>query len=156
MLSDYAYGMVRIVYEYYQKGNTVAFLCLLSGSPPCIVEGAPGSGHNVVAVIDAIHNYKRDHLDCDIEKGYQQGLDKFAIHATDPETIITLVECINYELKKEKDGTHAFCLNCSDPLNTLHKNIEQHHSEIKSSMKDFDTWAKEQNEYMKSNFGLHF
>lgn len=156
MLSAYAYSMVRIVYEQFRKGNKMGFLSLLAGLPPYKVEGAPGSGHNIVAVIDAIHDYKREHPDCDIEKGYQQGLDKLAIYATDPQTIITLVSCINYELKKEKDGTNVFCVDCSGPLNTLHKNIEQHHSEIISSMKDFDEWAKAQNDYMKSNFGLHF
>ncbi len=155
-LSVFAYSMVRTVYEKYKKGNNVAFLVLLTGMSPCKVEGAPGTGHNIVAVIDAIHDYKRENPDCDIEKGYQQGLNKLAGYATDPQTIITLLSCINYELKKEKDGTNVFCVNCSESLNTLHKNIEQHHSEIISSMEDFDTWAKGQNDYMKSNFGLHF
>ena len=155
-LSTFAYSMVRTVYADYKKGNNVAFLVLLTGMSPCKVEGAPGTGHNIVAVVDAIHDYKNENPDCDIETGYQQGLNKLAGYATDPQTIITLLSCINYELKKEKDGTHAFHLDCRDPLNTLHENIKQHHSEIVSLMKDFDTWAKEQNEYMKSNFGLHF
>ena len=155
-VAEEAQAVARFVYEHYKKGNSVAFFLFLVGGPPVKVEGAPGTGHNIVAVIDAIHDYKKENPDCDIETGYQQGLDKLAKYATDPETIIALVNCINYELKKEKDGTHAFCVNCRDPLNTLHKNIEQYHSEIVSSMKDFDIWAKRQNDYMKSNFNLHF
>lgn len=155
-LEAYALGFTRIVYNEYKQGNKVAFLLFLGGCAPFILEGAPGTGHNIVMVIDAIHNYKKKHPDCDIEKGYQQGLNKLAYYATSPENIITLVDCINYELKKEKDGTNVFCVNCNEALNTLHKNIEQYHSEIISEMKDFDEWAKEQNNYMKSNFGLHF
>ena len=156
MLHTLAEGIVRTVYDLYKKGNSVAFLVLLIGDGFCKVEGAPGTGHNIAAVIDAIHDYKRENPDCDIEKGYQQGINKWAHYACDPQNIIELVSCINYELKKERDGTHAFCVDCSEPLNSLHENIKQHHSEIISSLKDFDEWAKEQNEYMKSNFGFHF
>ena len=152
----HAQGLARIIFNHYKQGNSVAFLAFLVGDGPYKVEGAPGTGHNIVAVVDAIHDYKKENPDCDIETGYQQGLTKWAKYATDPQNIIALVNCINYELKKEKDGTHAFHVNCCDPLDTLHENIKQHHSEIVSLMKDFDTWAKEQNEYMKSNFGLHF
>lgn len=151
-----AYGLVRIVYEFYKKGNTVAFLMLLAGEAPCKFEVAPGTGHNIVAVIDAIHEYKKDNPSSDVEKGYQEGLNKFANYATDPESIVMLVGCINYELKKEKDGTNSLKIDCRDVLNTLQRNIKENYKAIQSSMKDFDTWAKEQNEYMESNFGLHF
>lgn len=155
-MKEQAYGLVRIVYEHYKKGNTVAFLMLLAGGAPCKLEGAPGTGHNIIAVVDAIHEYKKNNPSTDIEKGYQEGLNKLANYATDPENIVMLVNCINYELKKEKEGTNSLEVDCRDVLDTLRKNIKQNYSTIQSDMKEFDTWAKEQNEYMESNFGLHF
>lgn len=151
-----AYGLVKIIYEQYKKGNSMSFYMLLAGKATCKFEVAPGSGHNIVAVVDAIHEYKKENPSSDIEKGYQEGLNKFAKYAIYPKSIVMLVSCINYELKKEKYGTNSLKIDCRDVLNTLQRNIKENYTAIQSSMKDFDIWAKEQNEYMESNFGLHF
>ena len=142
-LVDYAETIVNIVNNQYKKGNTMAYLALLSGLGAYKIESFTGAGHNYQAVIDAIHNCYKRTGDEKLIAGYQEGLDGMIRVAVKFSSLQLLVNILFYEHKLEMSGKAAFHVNI-DPLVCKVKDlIAKNSSKYQTEYSGFDSWLEQ-------------
>ena len=156
-LVDYAYSLVNIVNERYLEGGNTIYKYLVLGIGNYLVEGRPGSGHNYQAIIDAIHEYNTDHPEAKADKGLEEGMLDL-IHSVGNGALFRLAQkvmiCVQYELKKEKEGSNSFELNYKLVLSELNKAVQKEYNRIKKEYEDIDNWIKDNNTFLQENYGI--
>lgn len=110
-LIDQAEAIINIVHKRYLSGNKMAYPALLFGIGGFYIESYPGAGHNYQAVIDAIHNCYAKNTTSGIDIGYKEGL-KTMVHAGKD-----IQKLLQYQKKKEQEGTAQFCVEKGEILN---------------------------------------
>ena len=156
-LVDYAYSIVNIVNKRYLEGSKKAYTMLLLGIGNYLVEGRPGSGHNYQAIVDAVHEYNRDHPESKAGKGLEEGMLDL-IDSVGNGALFGLAQnvmlCVQYELKKEKEGSNSFELNYKLVLSELNKAVQKEYNRIKKEYEDIDNWIKDNNTFLQENYGI--
>ena len=159
-LVDYAYSLVNIVNKgYVEEGERLYYTFLLLGIGNYLVESRPGNGHNYQAIVDAIHLYNTDHPDLKTNKGFEAGildLINNLVKGAPFRMAQIAMNCISYELKKEKDGSNSFKLDCKKLLNELNKSIQKNYDQIKKKYVDIDKWLRENSAFLEENYGYKF
>ena len=156
-LVDYAYSLVNIVNKgYVEEGERLYYTFLLLGIGNYLVESRPGNGHNYQAIIDAIHLYNADYPDSKVSKGFEEGLMDIIRTSVTIQVAQRALDCISYELKKEKEGSNSFKLDCKKLLNELNKSIQKNYDQIKKKYVDIDKWLRENSAFLEENYGYKF
>ena len=148
--------LLKNTQNFYQTGNRMAYFMLLHGIGAGLVESAPGVGHNYLAVLDAIHEYQRENPNLKVKEGFYEGLDLMADKAHTQETFKFVFDYINYELKKEKDGSASFQIDCASILRKLKSSLERELPYLKSQNANFDAWLKHERDALETNHGQKF
>ena len=155
-LVDYAYSLVNIANKSYLKGERMAYYALITGGGYCLVESRPGAGHNYQAVIDAIHLYDADHPNSKANKGFEEDLSLLCELAGRIFSIDFAINCIIYEIEKEKEGSNSFKMDCQGLLNKLSQTIQKKHEKIKSTYPDIDKYVEETRLFLKKIMDILF
>lgn len=158
-LVDYAYSLVNIINKKYLRGIMKAYPLFLLGIGSYRVESRPGNGHNYQAIIDAMHLYNTDYPDSKVDEGFEAGiLDLINSVARGAGFGITqlVINCINYELKKEKEGSNSFKLDCKKLLDELNKAIQKNYDQIKEEYVHIDKWLIDNSTFIEENYGYKF
>ena len=155
-LVDYAYSLVNIANENYLKGKKMYYFCLITGDGNWLVESKPGAGHNYQAVIDAIHLYLKDHPNSKANKGFEEDFSIMCEIVANISSVELALNCIIYEINKEKEGSNSFKMDCQGILNTLRQTIKKNYEDIKSTYPDIDKYVEETRVFLKKNYGYSF
>lgn len=150
---NYAYSLVEITEKMYEQGNEMAYFMLLVGVGNSKVSITPDQSHNYQAVIDAIHLYQKNHLNKPVNKGYYEGILMGLSLLHTEKAIQNIINIINYELKKEKEGTNSFELDMKNILQQFRIEIQRVYNDFKSNNENFENWINGQNKYMSENYG---
>ncbi len=157
-LVDYAYSLVNIVNKgYVEEGERLYYTFLLLGIGNYLVESRPGNGHNYQAIVDAIHLYNTDHPELKANKGFEAGildLINNLVKGAPFRMAQIAMNCISYELKKEKDGSNSFKLDCKQLLGELNKALQKEHNRIQQEYANIDNWIKDNNIFLQENYGI--
>ena len=155
-LVDYAYSLVNIANENYYEGKKMGYYVLIMGMGNWVVESRPGAGHNYQAVMDAIHLYYADHPKSKANEGFEKELLLLCQAAGNMFSVQLALNCIIYELKKEKEGSNSFKMDCQSLINTLRQTIQKRYEVIKSDYPDIDKFIEESRLFLKKNYGYSF
>lgn len=152
-LVKYAYQLVSTTEKMYEEGNDMAYFALIVGIGNTRVSNTPDQKHNYQAVIDAIHLYQKDYPNKPVKKGYNEAILTYISIIKNEVAVQNILNCINYELKKEKEGTNSFTLDCKMLLHQLSIAINKKHNDLQNSYSDIDSWLQTQDRYLNENYG---
>lgn len=133
------------------------YFAIILGKGNCLVESRPGAGHNYQAVIDAIHLYYADHPKSRANEGFEKELLLLCQAAGSMRSVQLALNCIIYEIYKEKKGSNSFEFkDCQGLLNTLKQTIQEENEDLKNDYPNIDKYVEETNSFLKKNYGYSF
>ena len=147
-----AYRLVEETNKSYLDCNNMAYVGLLLGIGPCMLEDYEGNGHCFRAVDDAIHMYYSEYPKSQVNIGFVEGLemalDKFPLTST----FDMVFSYIKYELKKAEKNENAFNFNGIEMITDV-KLLIASKIKILENDPEFLFWIEQQDEYFIKNYG---
>ena len=158
LLRQEALDKVRVIQEKAEAEKEeeyigVPYATLLMGIGGCKLEGAPGSGHNYIAIIDAVHEYKKQNPNKNVEKYYYAGYMELCKRASTSTMIKHIYDYISYEIKKEVGNTKAFTIDTRNVLQEIKSVVER--NQLQTADPSLGSWMDERDEFLESNYGHH-
>ena len=117
--------LVRRAQRFNDRGNPMGYFYLLNGFGFCRLSAFEGEAHDYRLAIDEIHNYQAKYPKKSVKEGYRQGF-SFSIRLIhDMETLYNVVNYLDYEFEKQKNGTAAFRLDFEEILQELKAELKK-------------------------------
>ena len=149
------YRYAEIIQKEYENGNQMAYFAFLKGIGAAKLELKEGTGHNIYAVIEGIHELQDANPKRTVKQGYEAGLTKVAQLVFSPQEAESIVQMIAGELKYERDNSETFKIDMPRLISELQATINKNYQIIKANSDgvDFDRWLKERSDYIETTYG---
>ena len=151
-----AYRYVKIIQETWEKGNSMAYFALLKGVGMARLETRPGSGHNIIAVIDAIHAFQNANKRRNVREGYALAMNRMATLVFSQREAVDFIHVAAYELKYEREHPSGFKVDIAGLMDVFSGTLARNREKILKNGDDpsFAQWLNRQKLYLENNFGL--
>lgn len=146
---------VEIINKHYIQGETIAYLPLLAGIEPYVIETRPHAGHNYYLVLDTIHNLYKNNPDGGYDKGFIEGLNALIrVSSAKVGSLDQVLNYIFYQAKKEQSGEAYFSIDLEDAINRVNILIKDNKEKYRKDYPKFDTWFEKIKKYGFENYGV--
>ena len=149
LFGDAAIKMVAHAHKRYEEGNKMVYFVILNGIGAGKLPTAIENEHNYKMIIDAIHDYQAKYPKKQVKEGYTYALSCTITVINGRKSLGMVLDYLNYEFVKQKNGTNAFRLDFDTLIDELKVKVEEKMDILRGDDPGFDRWIREQFEILE-------
>ena len=130
-------------------GDGEAFYRLLTGKGDCLCERTPGSGHNLSAVLEAMHIYHSTHEGCDMAARFTGAMYCMNKHLDSRDAANVAFSYIGLQLKRVANENAVFDVNSQQLFYDLMSAIAENREEVEDDMPFFGEWLEDRKAFIR-------
>ena len=148
-MKNTAKAVVRLAQKYNDKDNPMGYFYVLNGFGFCRLAAFEGEPHDYKLAIDEIHNYQAKHPRKNVQEGYRKAFSYSIRLIHDKETLHNVINYLDYEFEKQKNGTAAFRLDFEGIIEELRIRLQNDPNNLKRLYSNYDRMICEVIEELK-------